>query len=234
MKEDEDTKIAKTAPKFTSDDQISQIISHDLRAVSRALSTLPIWLREELDEEMESIPPQIDEILTMLQRQASRLDKMLSDLRTYQSLDASRRDGVISLPDAIERILPTIDVPEAFQLTQSFDVAVLTGSPSDLSLLLKILIDNAATHGASKLHIATKQDGDDVLLSAQDNGPGIAPEFHETVFQLMKQLKSRDEIEGSGIGLAIARRIVELHGGTIRVESDGAQTGASFVVRLPA
>jgi signal transduction histidine kinase len=76
-------------------------------------------------------------------------------------------------------------------------------------------------------------DGKDrITLSVKDDGPGIAPEYHERVFRLFHTLRPRDEVEGSGMGLAIVKKLVEAHGGEIRLHSDVGQ-GANFQFTWP-
>ncbi|MGB0903513.1 MAG: ATP-binding protein, partial [Mangrovicoccus sp.] len=72
-----------------------------------------------------------------------------------------------------------------------------------------------------------------IEFSITDDGPGIDPRFHERVFRLFQTLQSRDELEGSGMGLAIAKRHVEIAGGNIRLISDGNGSGSQFLFTWP-
>ena len=77
--------------------------------------------------------------------------------------------------------------------------------------------------------VSTRDLGSLIEFRVEDDGPGIPLAFHERVFQMFQTLKSRDEIEGSGMGLAIVKKSVEGHGGTIRIECAPAQRGTAFV-----
>jgi signal transduction histidine kinase len=71
-----------------------------------------------------------------------------------------------------------------------------------------------------------------IEFTVNDNGPGIAAQFHERIFGVFQTLRSRDEVEGSGMGLAIVKRIVESRGGTVRIQSEPGQ-GATFIFTWP-
>ena len=103
-----------------------------------------------------------------------------------------------------------------------------------LEILLN-LIDNAVKYGgdppAPRIEIDACEENGMVRCSVRDNGIGIDPRYHEKIFGLFDQLDPH--AEGSGIGLALVRRIVEIHGGKIWVESDGEGTGSTFCFTLP-
>ena len=104
-----------------------------------------------------------------------------------------------------------------------------------LKQILLNLISNAVKFSASvsapTVSITADELGDMVRCVVQDNGIGIPESYHENIFGLFNRL--HPEIEGTGVGLALVKRIVEAHGGTIRVESAGEGCGATFIVMLP-
>ncbi len=77
------------------------------------------------------------------------------------------------------------------------------------------------------VHVTATDQGDVIEFSIQDDGPGIAPQFHKRIFQMFQTLKPRDQVEGSGMGLALVKKVVEARGGTIRIESSEGR-GATF------
>jgi signal transduction histidine kinase len=77
--------------------------------------------------------------------------------------------------------------------------------------------------------VSARDLGDTIEIRVEDDGPGIPPAFHARIFQMFQTLKSRDEVEGSGMGLAIVKKSVEGHGGTLAVESAPPQRGTAFV-----
>jgi signal transduction histidine kinase len=97
------------------------------------------------------------------------------------------------------------------------------------------LVDNAFKHHdgvAGHVEVRGQENGDLVEFAVRDDGPGIAPRFHNKVFQIFQTLRRRDEAETGGMGLAIVKKTVETYGGSIELESDGAR-GATFRFTLP-
>ncbi len=113
---------------------------------------------------------------------------------------------------------------------------VVYGDRVRLLEVLQNLIDNAVTYRgdqpAPHIAISGKEEGQEVVCSVRDNGIGIDPRYHEKVFGLFERLDN-NRTEGTGIGLALAKGIVEVHGGRIWVESDGPGHGSTFCFTLP-
>jgi two-component system sensor histidine kinase/response regulator len=111
---------------------------------------------------------------------------------------------------------------------------------ADRALIKRVignLIQNALTHSAHavKLHLSVRRDGDGVLFTVADNGPGIPPEYHEIIFRKFEQVKTPNmpRVRSSGLGLAFCKLVVESHGGRIWVQSPGEDQGSSFHFSLP-
>jgi signal transduction histidine kinase len=101
--------------------------------------------------------------------------------------------------------------------------------------VLTQLLQNAATYSQAggRIELSAQREGDQIALRVRDRGLGIAPDLLPHIFELF--VRSGPRMHGSlGIGLALARKLVELHGGTLTAHSDGPGTGSEFVVRLPA
>jgi signal transduction histidine kinase len=97
------------------------------------------------------------------------------------------------------------------------------------------LLGNALKHAMrpdALVRVRCSETGDGWEFSIADNGPGIAPEYHERIWGIFQTLKARDEVEGTGIGLSVVKKIVEARGGTVRVESAAGQ-GATFFFTWP-
>jgi signal transduction histidine kinase len=113
---------------------------------------------------------------------------------------------------------------------------IVTAS-AQLEQVLRNLINNAIKHHdkqSGEVILCVKRAGDFVEFVVRDDGPGILPQFHDRIFHLFQTLKRRDEVEGSGMGLALVKKLVEQQNGCITVHSHGNGTGAEFRFRWPA
>jgi signal transduction histidine kinase len=104
-------------------------------------------------------------------------------------------------------------------------------------MVFRNLIGNAIKHSdnaQSEIHVSCQSTGAFYTFSVADDGIGIAPEFHERIFGIFQTLKPRDDVEASGMGLALVKKIVQLYGGTVKLISDPAvQRGAVFQFTWP-
>ena len=108
---------------------------------------------------------------------------------------------------------------------------LVTGVASRLESALRNLLDNALSFARSRVTVDVRREGEQVVLAVSDDGPGVPAEDVARVFD--RFFTTRGDRRGTGLGLALARAVVEAHGGTIVVDSRPAE-GARFVVRLPA
>lgn len=116
------------------------------------------------------------------------------------------------------------------------DLPVVTAHETELIQLFQNLIGNALKFRGPEppvIHVAARRAGREWVFSVRDNGIGLDPKFKEKIFQIFQRLHPRDEYPGTGIGLAICKKIVERHGGRIWVESETGK-GAAFYFTIPA
>ncbi len=103
-----------------------------------------------------------------------------------------------------------------------------------VQLMQNLLSDAVKFHGSEppEIHASCEENRGDWVFGIRDNGIGIDPDYREKIFELFQCLHTKDEFEGTGIGLAIAKKIMERHGGRIWVESDG-RSGSAFLFSIP-
>lgn len=181
----------------------------------------------------------------MMERQLSHMIHLIDDL-----LDVSRVNrGVLELRPvdvpledtfnaALETSRPAIEAAgHHLSVLIPQDPLLMRGDPARLSQIVTNLLVNAAKYTPHGGHIAlsAEREGDEVLIKVRDDGLGIPAEMLEAIFDMFGQVnrKLARSQEGLGIGLALVRRLVTLHGGTIHAESPGLGKGSTFVVRLP-
>ena len=115
------------------------------------------------------------------------------------------------------------------------DLPSISGDPSQLAHLLQNLIGNGIKYHADRpplVHVSAEYLDPTWTLAVSDNGIGIEPKYHDQIFEIFRRLHTEQQYPGTGIGLALCRRIVHRHGGTVRLESTPGQ-GSTFYVTFP-
>jgi len=183
-------------------------------------------------------PEQRQRYMRYAQEGAERMRLLIDDLLRYNRLDrdqtaATPTDSAGAAHAAVENLAEVI-------ARRGAQVAIgplptVRASAPQLIQLFQNLIENAIKYGpaeAPQVDISAREDASAWRFSVRDNGIGIEPAYHEKIFAVFQRLHGRDEYPGTGMGLAICRKIVERHGGRIWVESE-AGTGATFHFTLP-
>ena len=218
-------------------EEILYHITHDVRAALRAIKTLPDWIIEELERSCATIPAQVFEDFELLKIQAERADQILLDLRTYSRVGRlSDAPGLVDLPEAFAEAQVIADPDGVLLVETDFRQPSLSAPRNDTVTVFAALLSNAIKHvdgDDRRLFVSSWADQDGVHLEVEDAGRGIAPEFHDKVFKLMTTLKSRDECEGSGVGLALVRKIVASLGGTVMITQATRLGGTCVSICLP-
>jgi signal transduction histidine kinase len=210
-------------------EDFAYVASHDLRAPLGGIDSAAKWLQEDLHD---SLSDESRKILGLMRRRITRMEKLLDDLLTYSR--AGRTDTAVSetnVADIFESIVEVLTPPAHIQVRAEGGLPVIVTASAQLEQVLRNLINNAIKHHDKQngeVVLSGKRVGDVVEFSVRDNGPGIAPQFHDKIFQLFQTLKRRDEVEGSGMGLAVVKKLVEQQNGRITVHSRGDGTGSEF------
>ena len=201
-------------------DEFAYIASHDMRAPLRAIANLASWLEEDI---ADKIPDENKEQLQLIQTRTKRLDDFITGLLDYsragrQNLEKEQVD----VHDLIAEVVDSLSPPVTFKVTWSGDQAVLNTHKLLLQQVLSNLISNAIKYhhrSDGTITVTSEDTGRHISLSVDDDGPGIAPDYHEKVFGIFQTLNSRDTVESTGIGLSIVKKIVEQQQGTISLQS---------------
>ncbi len=216
-------------------DHFAYIASHDLRAPLRGMDNVTQWLEEDLGD---AIDEDARKKLQLLRQRVARMNLLLTDILAYSR--AGRRD---SKPEAVDcqallaEVTDWITPPEGFKIHTDRPLPVITASRTLLEQVLLNLIANAVKHhdrADGTVRISYERGEASHSLTVEDDGPGIPQKFQQRIFNMFQTLRPRDEVEGSGIGLAIVKRSVEAAGGSVSVRSPlTGERGAAFHITLP-
>jgi PAS domain S-box-containing protein len=206
------------------------IASHDLKAPLQAIGHLAEWITEDLQDKAS---PETRESLTLLRGRVRRLQGLLNALLAYSRVGRERhRIERVDIPELVAETVDMLGVPAGFTVHCGGEMPVLHTRRAPLRHTLQNLIGNAVRHhdlDSGVIRITAQNRGAFVEFAVSDDGPGIPPQFHERIFKIFQTLLPRDDIKASGVGLAIVKKMVEDHGGTVQVESAPPARGTRFV-----
>jgi PAS domain S-box-containing protein len=216
-------------------EQFAYVSSHDLQEPLRMVATYVQLLEEEY---RGKLGVDADEYIHFARDGAVRMQQLIDNLLEYSRLGQHRRpfervDCGKIVDQTIRHLKPIID--ESGAVITRGPLPEVLGDPSELGQLFQNLLSNAIKfHGSAppRVEVEAERVGDEWKLWVRDHGIGIAPEHFDRIFRIFQRLHARSEYPGTGIGLAICRKVVENHGGTMWVESK-PQAGATFCFTLP-
>jgi PAS domain S-box-containing protein len=215
-------------------EEFAYIASHDLKTPLSGIKSAALWLEEDLHD----ISDEARKLLGLMRSRINRMETLLDDLLTFSRV--GRTDTAASetkLADIFASIIEVLNPPAHIQVRVEGELPVVVTASAQLEQVLRNLINNAIKHHDKRdgeVVLSAKHVGDFVEFVVRDDGPGILPQFHEKIFQLFQTLKRRDEVESTGMGLTIVKKLVEQQNCRITVHSEGDGTGSEFRFRWPA
>lgn len=217
--------------KNTELDQFAYVVSHDLKAPLRAISNLATWLEEDLADVLTS---DNREHMQLLQSRVMRLEGLINALLDYSRIGLVNKEiETINVGDLLMEIIDTLAPPPEFEVVIASKMPAIQSKRIPLQQVLMNLINNAIKHHDRDHGTVTiRYEPQTQTFSVSDDGPGIAPEHRESIFTIFQTLRPKDQVESTGIGLAIVKKFVETEGGSIEVDSE-AERGAIFRFNWP-
>lgn len=204
------------------------VASHDLKSPLRGIDQLASWIAEDMGDNLN---PQTAKHLRLMRSRINRMEMLLDDLLSYARLGRSDHEITqVNTLELVHNIVDLIATDKHIHLQIAGDMPTLLTQKAPLDLVLRNLINNAIKHHHKPrchLSISAQAIANGYEFSVTDDGPGILPEHQQRVFTMFQTLKSRDQIEGSGMGLALVKKTVELMGGNVQLDSDGKH-GCNF------
>lgn len=214
-------------------DDFAYIVSHDLKAPLRGIGQLVDWLvADYMDEEDETGREMAELLLSRVQRMHNLIDGILHYSRVGRVQD---NEMVIDLNVLVKNTIDMIGPPESIIISVQPSLPTIKGDETQWIQLFQNLISNAIKYmdkAEGKVDISCDEEGDFWYFKIEDNGPGIEGKYHDKIFQIFQTLSSRDEVESTGVGLSLVRKIVQNWNGDIRIESTPGQ-GSTFIVKIP-
>ena len=214
-------------------DHFVYVASHDLRAPLRGMDHLASFIEEDAGE---FLPPSSREDLALLRDRIKRLEELLASLLAYSRIGRKDHESTwVNARAVLENVLELYVPAERFQVNLPDDLPGVLAPLATVELVFRNVVMNAVKHHDKEqgvINVSAETSGNEVLFTISDDGPGIPAEYQEKVFRLFQTLKPRDELEGSGMGLALVKKTMEIHGGRVEILSDGKR-GTSFILAWP-
>lgn len=214
--------------------EFTYIASHDLRAPLRAITNLTEWIMED---NYDVLPRKSQEHLTLLKQRVNRMERLLDDLLVYAQLGVKNYPTEkILLNEVIEEIIKIIGSNEGVRFEIQENLPVIKTHRIPLQQVLYNLISNAIKHhpDVSKaiIKVQCESEGKFLIISITDNGSGIPQQYYKKIFKMFETLNTKDNVEGSGMGLAIVKKLVEQYDGKLSVKSKVGK-GTTFTFTWP-
>jgi light-regulated signal transduction histidine kinase (bacteriophytochrome) len=220
--------------------QFAHVASHDLKEPVRKVKTFGTLLKEEFGQQLPGIA---QKYLNKIESAADRMYSMIDGVLLYSSLGAHEQTvDPINLNEIISNIMSDLEIPiTKRKATINYgSLPMIQGTPILIYQLFYNLLNNslkfARPNEDSVITIhsdPTSQEGSFVEILVRDNGIGFNQNEAGKIFKTFTRLNSKDQYEGTGLGLALCKKIVERHGGTIRAEGK-VDEGSTFFITLPS
>lgn len=215
-------------------EEFTHVASHDLKSPLNGIAGLVDWVIEDLGE---SGPESVKNNLSRIQVRVQKMERLIRDLLEYaRAGKASAELSVVDPRQLIESILEIQPLPAGFTVAIEADMPPIEAVRTPLETVLRNLISNAIKHhdlGVGHILVKAQPDESYCRFTVADDGPGIPESAQERVFQIFQTLSATPRAESSGVGLAVAKRLVEAHGGQIEVHARDGQRGTTFSFRWP-
>jgi len=211
-----------------------RVAAHDLKAPIRAVGTLVDWVRDECGDQIsESGRAHLDLLLNRAVRLSRHIDRILE----YSEISSgSGPVRPIDLNGLVQEVVEKLAPPPGIEVVVEDELPTITADRTRMVQIFQNLLSNAVRYmdkPTGEVRVGCVRQGEGWQFHVRDTGPGIEEKYFAKIFEMFQTLSPRDEVEATGMGLPIVKRIVELHGGTIWVESAVGQGSTFFFTLYP-
>ena len=211
-------------------EEFAYVASHDLKAPLRAISHLVGWIGDDVGP---TAGAETTENLKLLRGRVVRLQSLLDGLLTYARIGhVTNNYEKVDIAEAVRDVVAVLSPRPGFVVECVGPMPLLRAHRTPILAVLQNLISNSLKHhdrDEGRVTVAMRLENGVAEFRVSDDGPGIPARFHDRIFVIFQTLASRDDVDTSGIGLAIVKKRVESHGGRIRVESAPPARGTTIV-----
>ncbi|WP_367392266.1 ATP-binding protein [Lewinella sp. LCG006] len=217
----------------------THVTSHDLKEPLRNISGFTSLLERRM---AASLTDETLEFMELIRANAQQMHRLIEGIKFYSTLDPQGQHELemeaINLSDMMEDTRTSLSAllqEKGGLITLTGDLNIIHTAPEVLQLVLKNIIENGLKYNRSEVPeviVKATATENNYEIAISDNGIGIAKEFQDQIFQMFKRLHTRQEFEGTGMGLAICKKIIRRLGGEISIESEEGE-GSTFLVQLP-
>jgi len=209
------------------------VVSHDLKAPLRGIKVIAEWLRADYADKLGD---DAKEQLDLLQSRVARMHNLIEGVLQYSRVGRIKEETqTVDLNQLLPSIIDGIAPPEHIHITVEPNLPAVECERTRISQVFQNLLTNAVKFmdkPVGEIRVGFVQEGDFWRFSVVDNGPGIDAKYFDRIFRLFQTLTPRDEFESSGVGLALVKKIVEMYGGRVWVESKVGE-GCTFFFTMP-
>jgi signal transduction histidine kinase len=217
-------------------EQFAYVASHDLQEPIRKVASFTQLLQRRYGGQLDE---RADEYIAFAVDGAKRMQTLINDLLAFSRVGRIQDEqSVVNLGESLSDALAGLStlIEESQATINADELPTVRGEPALLSLVFQNLVGNALKFRGEHrpvVSIRARRDGEDWLVSIADNGIGIDPQYAERIFVIFQRLHSKERYEGTGIGLAMCRKIIEYHGGRIWLDREVGE-GTTLHFTLPA
>ncbi|HSM99083.1 MAG TPA: ATP-binding protein, partial [Gallionella sp.] len=209
------------------------VVSHDLKAPLRAIGSLADWISTDYADKFDD---EGREHMRLLISRVHRMDGLIDGILQYSRVGRVKETIVaVELNHLVREVIDLLAPPEHIKVSIVNSLPSVMAEPTRIQQVFQNLLSNAIKYmdkPEGEIRISCVAEGRQWKFSIADNGPGIDRQHFEKIFQLFQTLAPRDRVESTGVGLALVKKIVEMYGGRIWVES-AVGKGSTFFFTLP-
>ena len=209
------------------------IASHDLKAPLRAIKTLADWISTDYADKIDQDG---QEQLKLLRQRVDRMHNLIDGILQYSRVGRVREKlSEVELNKLLPEIIDMLAPPANIKITVESDLPTVKCEETRMTQVFQNLLSNAVKYmdkPEGHIKVLCSEDGEYWRFGIADNGPGIEKKHWERIFKIFQTLAPRDEFESTGIGLTVVKKIVELYGGKIWLESEVGK-GTTFLFTFP-